>query len=118
MKQAKAAADLLESESADPFARVQSMYIKAYGRKPSKAEADRAIAYVEAEGMVGGNFVMQAARFFGINKEYENDWKISVKTTAPKTDQDWIDAGAKWMVTPRAGETMVEFKRRVEVALR
>jgi hypothetical protein len=82
------------------------------------AGLDRYIAYVEAEGMVGGNFVMQAARFFGINKEYENDWKISVKTTAPKTDQEWIIAGEEKDIYARAGESMTELKRRIEVALR
>jgi hypothetical protein len=82
------------------------------------AGLDRYIAYVEAEGMLGGTFVMQAARFFGVNKEYENEWKVSEKTTAPRTDQDWILTGSGKGITPRAGESMVEFKRRVEVTLR
>ena len=41
---------------------------------------DRYIAFCEATGRVGTEFVMQAARFFGPSHEFENDW-------TPPTDQ-------------------------------
>ena len=50
MAQARAAAALLEEgSSADPFERVQDIYMKAFGRRASKEETDRAIAYVGGE---------------------------------------------------------------------
>jgi hypothetical protein len=82
------------------------------------AGLDRYIAYVEAEGMVGGNFVMQAARFFGVNKEYENDWKVSVKTSEPKTDKEWADKAKELDVPSRSGESWPEWKQRIKVAMR
>ncbi|MFT5410952.1 MAG: hypothetical protein ACI9NC_003685, partial [Verrucomicrobiales bacterium] len=60
IRQAKAAADRLEDGSADPFSRVRTMYLRAFGREPSKAEATRAIAYVNAEGARGWPALYQA----------------------------------------------------------
>jgi hypothetical protein len=82
------------------------------------AGLDRYIAYVEAEGMVGGNFIMQAARFFGVNKEYENDWTVSVKTKVPKTDAEWTEKGFELGITARTGEHWHELKERIKVAMR
>jgi hypothetical protein len=82
------------------------------------AGLDRYIAYVEAEGMSGGNFVMQAARFFGINKEYENDWEVSVKTSQPKTNKEWYDKAMELGIKSPAGEGWDSLIARVKVALR
>jgi len=82
------------------------------------AGLDRYIAYVKAEGLEGGNFVMQAARFFGVNKEYENEWLVSKQTAAPKTDKEWSDKARELGIEARAGESWASLKERVKVALR
>ena len=82
------------------------------------AGLDRYIAYVKAEGLEGGNFVMQAARFFGVNKEYENEWTVSKQTAVPKTNQDWLEKAQEIGVEPRAGEPWHELIRRVKEAMR
>ena len=60
LKQAKRAADEVEKRSADPFARVQTMYLKSLGRRATRAEVDRAVAYVNAEGDKGWPALYQA----------------------------------------------------------
>ena len=82
------------------------------------AGLDRYIAYVKAEGLEGGTFVMQAARFFGVNKEYENEWAIPKQDKKILSDQDWLAAGKEKGIEPRSGESWIELKRRIEVALR
>ncbi|HDX9240085.1 TPA: hypothetical protein RQP16_003614 [Klebsiella michiganensis] len=37
----------------------------------------RYIAYCQKKGQVGTSYVMQAARFFGPSREFENDWSVS-----------------------------------------
>lgn len=45
---------------------------------------DRYIAFCEATGRVGTEFVMQAARFFGPSHEFENDWTPAVEQPKPQ----------------------------------
>ncbi len=55
LEQAKAAAVRLEAHgSSDPFERIESIYLAAFGRRASREEIDRAAAYVRAEGRVPG----------------------------------------------------------------
>jgi len=60
LKQAKAAADRIQNHSADPFARVQAIYLTALGRRATKEEVDRAVAYVNTEGDKGWPALFQA----------------------------------------------------------
>jgi hypothetical protein len=48
---------------------------------------DRYIAFCEATGRVGTEFVMQAARFFGPSHEFENDWTPAVEQQKPQGKQ-------------------------------
>ena len=82
------------------------------------AGLDRYVAYVASEGLAGGTFVMQAARFFGVNKEYEGEWLIDKKTKQPKTELEWLQVGREHNIFARTGESHAEFQRRVEVASR
>ena len=56
----------------------------------------RYIGFCDAKGQTGSPFVMQAARFFGPGREFENEWSVSdapVRKGAPRnTDDDtsWI----------------------------
>jgi hypothetical protein len=63
-------------------------------------------------------YVMAASRFFGSGREYENEWIAPKKEKKILSDQDWIDAGEEKDIYARAGESMVELKRRIQVALR
>ena len=60
-------------------------------------------------------FVMQAARFFGTNKEYLNDWTIPKTTEAiPKRDEDLIAwSEGKGFRHPRVGESWDQYRRAV-----
>jgi hypothetical protein len=52
---------------------------------------------------------------------FDDDVDVAVpeeKKVMPKTDADWIQAGAIHNIFARTGESMTSFKRRVEVALR
>ena len=82
------------------------------------AGLDRYIAYVASEGLAGGTFVMQAARFFGVNKEYEGEWLIDKKVKQPKTNKEWEATAESLGVTARTGENWDQFIQRVQVALR
>jgi len=46
------------------------------------AGLDRYLRYCQARGSIGTEFVMQAVRFFGKSKEFENDWMITEKDHA------------------------------------
>ena len=48
-------------------------------------------AYCDATGATGTAFVMQASRFFGPNREWENDWSIpEAKLFVPKVNDDLV----------------------------
>lgn len=70
--------------------------------------------YCKATGILGTSFVMNAARFFGPNKEYANLWDIPPQTTQPRTDEEWIAYGRKMGVEARTGETMAQYKHRLQ----
>ena len=76
---------------------------------------DRYKNYCIRTSKIKTEYVMQGSRFFGSGREYENEW------VAPKqlmSDADWKDAGMAKGIEARPGESMVELKRRIEVALR
>ena len=56
------------------------------------AGAERYRAFCEAVGKVGTEFVMQGARFFGPNREFESDWAFPSLSPALQTDQPLVDA--------------------------
>ncbi|MGI9244866.1 MAG: PSD1 and planctomycete cytochrome C domain-containing protein [Verrucomicrobiales bacterium] len=61
LEQAGAAASQLEAQgSSDPYERIQTIYLEAFGRHPRKAETDRAAAYINAEGADAWRALYQA----------------------------------------------------------
>ena len=61
-------------------------------------------------------FIMQAARFFGTNKEYLNDWTVPTTTESMPKNNDDLKAWAvdKGFRNPAPGESWNEYRRVVE----
>ena len=71
--------------------------------------------YCAAVGSTGSQYVMEAKRFFGVNKPYEQEWELpEVKVKGPQTDDEWIALGRKLGKEARPGESMYEFKQRLQ----
>ena len=71
--------------------------------------------YCEANGSIGTEYVMQASRFFGPGREFENEWIVPDKTESmPKSNDDLVAWSAnKGFRTPRAGESWSEYRQAV-----
>lgn len=71
-------------------------------------------AYCDAKGDTGGEYVMQAVRFYGRNQEYLQDWTPPApKAATPKTDQEWMEYGRQQGVEPRVGESYRDYFDRL-----
>jgi hypothetical protein len=79
---------------------------------------DRYRKYCAATGKLKTEYVMQASRFFGSNREYENEWVVPKDATTPKTNDDWSDKAKELHIEPRSGEPWSDFIRRVKEAMR
>jgi hypothetical protein len=80
--------------------------------------AQRYAAFCDATNKTGTEFVMQAATFFGPDKHYENDWAIpGQKETIPADERECIAWGEKRGIHPRPGESMWDFRKRLEQSL-
>ena len=61
---------------------------------------------------------MQAATFFGPDKHYENDWAIPrTVEKVPREDNEAIKWGRERGVEAKVGESMWDFRKRLEQAL-
>lgn len=70
--------------------------------------------FCEATGKVNTELVMQAARFFGPGREFDNPWDVPRETSVPHTDQEWLALGEQRGILPKAGEPWHQFKERVK----
>jgi len=82
---------------------------------------DRYAAWCAANGKSGTELVMQATRFLGPGKEYENAWEV-VKPEPevlklPRDNNELVKFAAERGLSPRIGEDWWEFRKRVEDAL-
>ena len=75
-------------------------------------------AYCDAKGETGGEYVMQAVRFFGPNQEYLQDWIAPApKAKVPRTDAEWLEFGRSKGTEPRVGESWPGFIDRMRSML-
>ena len=75
-------------------------------------------AYCDAKGDTGGEFVMQAVRFFGTSQEYLAEWIAPApKAALPRSDSEWLALGRQKGIDPRVGESFRDFNDRVRAAL-
>ena len=79
--------------------------------------ARRYRVWCEATNKMNTEYVMQAARFFGRSKEYENSWDVPRETKLPQTYNEWIEVGIDYHVMAKPGESMNEFQERVKAAI-
>lgn len=70
------------------------------------AGVQRYAAFVTAKGDLGTGFVMQAKRFFGTGREFENDWTIAAPRAPQRADGriGYVDSGFDQM---NYGETEI-----------
>lgn len=78
-----------------------------------KAGVERYKAFCVATGIIGTNYVMQAARFFGPDREWGNEWVIPKSTALPKTEEEWYALARARNVPTKPGESWDGFKRRI-----
>jgi hypothetical protein len=78
-------------------------------------------AWCEATGKIGTDFVMQATRFLGPAREFEQPWDLpapEVKVVKiPPNGDDLVKFAKGYGVTTAAGESWFDFRRRVETAV-
>lgn len=75
-------------------------------------------AYCDAKGDTGGEYVMQAVRFYGRNQEYLLDWTPPApKEKQPKTDDEWLAYGKSKGMEPRTGESWRDYIDRVRSSI-
>ena len=118
------------------FEKLWSFYPKRAGSNPKKTAYDcylkrvsegvrhdemvrgvvRYANYCHAGNLIGGEFVMQCARFLGHLKEFENDWTIHVKQeTVPKDDNklsSW--AAERGYRAAYTGESSAAYRRALK----
>lgn len=70
-------------------------------------------AFCKATGILGTGYVMQAVRFLGVNREFENGWEVPKVPAAPRTDEEWIHHGKALGMEAWPGETMHDYKQRL-----
>ena len=77
--------------------------------------ARRYCKYTDAEGLTGGRYVMMLSTFLGPRCEFQNEWEIpEPEVKQPQTDGEWFAAGLAKGLQPRPGESMADFKQRVQ----
>lgn len=78
---------------------------------------DRYATWCAKTGKIGTETVMQASRFFGPGKEWENPWDgPPLKARKPRNDDEWLKLAAELNITAHVGETWPQFKDRIMAA--
>jgi hypothetical protein len=84
-------------------------------RRAMTAGVERYAAWCNATGKTGTETVMQAARFFGPNREWENEYQIQLQVVRVPRDMDrLIPFAAERGIQARPGEDLWQFRQRVE----
>ena len=77
-------------------------------------------AFCDTTGKTGGEYVMQAATFFGPDKHYLESWDIPIKQeTLPRDNDEMVQAAElKGFRSPRPGESYAQYRKAAEAILR
>jgi hypothetical protein len=77
----------------------------------------RYAAWCEATAKTGTEMVMQATRFLGPEKEYENPWDVPLEVKEiklPRDNNELLALAKEQGIQPKTGETWAKFRRRVK----